>query len=327
MLFFFSRAAALVSGLRADSSNLNFLETRAPRHLDKDFRATVVRASRRPRIWQSFMKKFPLLCALLLSSASAAAAQQQGSRYRFDNFDTREGVRVEAPALPPATRPRSVKRLKLTARSVETARPAETSAVSDALPRPVSAGVGKSLDGFSTGDRNVDAFIVESGTRHGVDPVLLYAIMHRESSFKKRALSYKGASGLMQLMPATARRFGVTNIWDPRQNIEGGARYMRVLLNMFDENVPLALAGYNAGEGAVLKYGRRVPPYRETTEYVRRIWERYTLMRDPQTARRAPVATRTQLAKIRNAEEPLPVYETNVYAVKMPDGKLRLVSQ
>jgi soluble lytic murein transglycosylase-like protein len=102
---------------------------------------------------------------------------------------------------------------------------------------------------------------------------------------------------------------------------------MRILLNMFDGSVPLALAGYNAGEGAVLKYGRRVPPYRETTEYVRRISERYALMRDPQTARRAPVATRTQLAKIRSAEEPLPVYETNVYAVKMPDGKLRLVSQ
>ncbi len=264
------------------------------------------------------MKKLLLLCAILLSCTSTAAAQ--GSRYRFDNFDTSEGVRVEAP-LPPAVRPRSVKRLKLLARGVDTVRPSEASAP------PVSMAVAKSLDGFSTGDRSVDAMIVESGMRHGVDPVLLYAIMHRESSFKKRALSHKGASGLMQLMPATARRFGVTNIWDPRQNIEGGARYMRVLLNMFDGSVPLALAGYNAGEGAVLKYGRRVPPYRETTEYVRRITERYALMRDPQTARRAPVASRTQLARLRNAEEPAPVYETNVFAVRMPDGKLRLVSQ
>jgi soluble lytic murein transglycosylase-like protein len=313
------------SGFRSDGPFLNFLETRAPRHLNKDFRATVVRAFRRRRMQQSFMKKFPLLCALLFACSLTAAAQ--GSRYRFDNFDTREGVRVEVPAAPPAVRPRSVKRLKLTARSVEAVRTSEASPVSDALLHSVPTGVSKSLDGFSTGDRNVDSYIVESGTRHGVDPVLLYAIMHRESSFKKRALSYKGASGLMQLMPATARRFGVTNIWDPRQNIEGGARYMRILLNMFDGSVPLALAGYNAGEGAVLKYGRRVPPYRETTEYVRRISERYALMRDPQTARRAPVATRTQLAKIRSAEEPLPVYETNVYAVKMPDGKLRLVSQ
>ncbi|HEU4594523.1 MAG TPA: lytic transglycosylase domain-containing protein [Pyrinomonadaceae bacterium] len=270
------------------------------------------------------MKKYLLLCILLLSCTFTAAAQ--GSRYRFDNFDTREGVSVEAPPAP-AVRPRSVKRLKLTARSVDAVRTPAASPVSDALPREVSMAVGKSLDGFTTGDRIVDSMIVESGNRHGVDPVLLYAIMHRESSFKKRALSHKGASGLMQLMPATARRFGVTNIWDPRQNIEGGARYMRVLLNMFDGSVPLALAGYNAGEGAVLKYGRRVPPYRETTEYVRRITERYALMRDPQTARRAPVASRTQLAKIRNAEAPAPVYETNVFAVRMPDGKLRLVSQ
>ncbi|MCA1633304.1 MAG: lytic transglycosylase domain-containing protein [Acidobacteria bacterium] len=273
------------------------------------------------------IKKFSLLCALLLSFSFTAAAQV-GGRYRFDNFDTREGVHVEVPA-PPAVRPKPSKRLKLTARSVEQARTSRVTAslISDARPSDMAMAVGKSLDGFSTGDASVDALIVESGTRHGVDPVLLYSIMHRESSFKKRALSNKGASGLMQLMPGTARRFGVSNIWDPRQNIDGGARYMRILLNMFDGSVPLALAGYNAGEGAVLKYGRRVPPYSETQEYVRRITQRYALMRDPQTARRAPVATRTQIAKIRDAGQPAPVYEQNVFAVRMPDGKLRLVSQ
>jgi soluble lytic murein transglycosylase-like protein len=154
--------------------------------------------------------------------------------------------------------------------------------------------------------------------------------MHRESSFKKRALSHKGASGLMQLMPATARRFGVSNIWDPRQNIEGGARYMRVLLDMFEGDVRLALAGYNAGEGAVMKYGYRVPPYSETREYVRRITERYALMRDPATARRAPFVSRAEVAKIKSAEQPQftgSLYERNVYAVRLPDGKLRLVSQ
>ncbi len=274
------------------------------------------------------MKKFPLLCVLLLSFTYTAAAQVS-TRYRFDNFDTQEGVRVETPPAP--ARLKSSKRQKLTARSVERAGTSEVTAspspISETLPRGISMSVGKSLDGFSTGDASVDAMIVESGRRNGVDPVLLYAIMHRESSFKKRALSNKGASGLMQLMPATARRFGVRNIWDPRENIEGGARYMRILLNMFDGSVPLALAGYNAGEGAVLKYGRRVPPYSETTEYVRRITQRYALMRDPQTARRAPVATRTQIAKIRAAEQPATVYEQNVFAVKMPDGKLRLVSQ
>jgi soluble lytic murein transglycosylase-like protein len=157
--------------------------------------------------------------------------------------------------------------------------------------------------------------------------VLLYAIMHRESAFKKHAVSYKGARGLMQLMPATARRFGVTNIFDPRQNIDAGARYMNFLLNLFDGSVPLALAGYNAGEGAVLKYGRRVPPYSETREYVRRIGERYALMRNPEAARRAPVVTPAQVARLKQAE-PVPVtYERSVYSVRLPNGQLMLVSQ
>lgn len=267
------------------------------------------------------MKKLLLLCALFAAASLSASAQ---TSYRFDNFDVRGGVSVAAPATTQAARPS--KRLKLTARSVLALRHAETAA--PAL-NPSHADAAKSLDGFSTGDPKVDALIVDSGTRHSVDPVLLYAIMHRESSFKKRALSHKGASGLMQLMPATARRFGVRNIWDPRENIEGGARYMRVLLNMFGGDVRLALAGYNAGEGAVMKYGYRVPPYSETQEYVRRITQRYALMRDPATARRAPTVSRTQVAKISAAEPQFSgtLYERDVYAVRMPDGKLRLVSQ
>jgi soluble lytic murein transglycosylase-like protein len=153
--------------------------------------------------------------------------------------------------------------------------------------------------------------------------------MHQESSFKQRATSYKGARGYMQLMPATARRFGVTDIYDPRQNINAGARYVRWLLNFFDGDVRLALAGYNAGEGAVLKYGRRIPPYNETQDYVRRIFRRYSLMRDPQTARVAPRVTRAEVARIKAADQQFSgsLYERNVYAVRMPDGKLRLVSQ
>ncbi len=261
------------------------------------------------------MNKLLLLSALLLCCATSARAQTD-VRYHFDNFDTRDGVRVETPVAATPIAKKLSRRTKLMARSVEAVPPAS-----------MTMAVGKSLDGFSTGDGAVDALIVESGTRNGVDPVLLYAIMHRESSFKKHAVSYKGARGLMQLMPGTAARFGVRNIFDPRQNIEGGARYMRILLNMFDGDVALALAGYNAGEGAVMKYGRRVPPYSETREYVRRITERYALMRDPQTARRAPVVSRTQVAAIKSNEKVAPIYEQQVFAVRMPDGKLRLVSQ
>ena len=272
------------------------------------------------------MRKLLTVCALV-ALASLQASAQNGARYHFDNFDTREGVRVE---LPPAPAPRArkpSKRLRLTARTSAVV-PAAVAPSAEAAPAPVvPAAVAKSLDGFSTGDASIDSLIVESGRRNGVDPVLLYAIMHRESAFKRRALSHKGASGLMQLMPPTARRFGVRNIWDPAQNIEGGARYMRVLLDMFGGDVRLALAGYNAGEGAVLKYGRNVPPYSETREYVRRITERYAMMRDPATARRAPVVTRTQIARLKAAEQVAPVYETHVYAVRTPDGRLRLVSQ
>ena len=196
------------------------------------------------------------------------------------------------------------------------------------LTTPTSMAVGKSLDGFTTGSTEVDNYIIESGTRHGVDPLLLYAVMHQESTFKARAISPKGARGLMQLMPGTAARYGVTNIFDPRQNIDGGTRYMKFLLDLFDGDVNLALAGYNAGEGAVLKYGYRVPPYNETQEYVRRIGRRYALMRDPFAARYANSVSGEQVAAVRAKESaPLTIYERNVFAVRLPNGRLQLMSQ
>src|SRR5215203_2849941 len=149
-------------------------------------------------------------------------------------------------------------------------------------------GTSSHLKGFSTGSPLIDSYIVDSSQRYAIDPLLIYSQMHQESSFKLRALSYKGASGLMQLMPATARRLGVTNIYDPKQNIEGGVKYMRMLLNMFSGDVNLALAGYNAGEGAVMKYGYQIPPYKETREYVRRISARYSAISNPSIARILP---------------------------------------
>jgi soluble lytic murein transglycosylase-like protein len=100
--------------------------------------------------------------------------------------------------------------------------------------------------------------------------------MRAESAFNRTAISVKGASGLMQLMPATATRFGVKNIFDPRENVLGGTRYLRWLLDRFNGDVRLALAGYNAGEGAVEFYGYRIPPYLETQNYVRLIYSRYS---------------------------------------------------
>jgi soluble lytic murein transglycosylase-like protein len=128
---------------------------------------------------------------------------------------------------------------------------------------------------WSTGNQQIDALIRYNGERYGIDPYLIYCVIHQESGFHPTAVSGKGAQGLMQLMPATAARYGVTNAYDPAQSIKGGTRYLRDLLDMFDGKVDLTLAAYNAGEGAVMKYGNRVPPYQETRDYVRNIIARY----------------------------------------------------
>ena len=128
---------------------------------------------------------------------------------------------------------------------------------------------------WSTGSSKIDGLIRYYGTQHGVDPYLIYCLMSQESGFTAGATSNKGAQGLMQLMPGTAARYGVTNPYDIAQNIKGGTRYLKDLLKMFDGRVDLALAGYNAGEGAVMKYGNTVPPYSETRNYVRLILQRY----------------------------------------------------
>ena len=122
----------------------------------------------------------------------------------------------------------------------------------------------------------------------------------------------------MQLMPGTAIRYGVTNIFDPKQNIEGGARYLRFLLDRFEGDVNLALAGYNAGEGAVEKYGWRIPPYSETQEYVRRISRRYSLLQDPNAALYAPRLNGAQLARLQQKQAtPLTTYERTVSTIRL----------
>lgn len=128
----------------------------------------------------------------------------------------------------------------------------------------------------TTGNPTYDTLVRQSAARHGVDPNLVFAVMRQESGFHPRAVSYKGASGLMQLMPATARRLGVTNIFDPAQNIDAGTKYLRFLLDMFNGDVHLALAGYNAGENAVIRSGYQIPRYRETQNYVKSISAKYT---------------------------------------------------
>jgi len=283
------------------------------------------------------MTRIPRAALVLLFISAPALAQS--TPYSFDNFDARSGVRVYVEPVKPRTpspRSRRSNRTdalnKVTASNqaitlddvVSTIKP--TVLAYDVIPTSVSDN--SPLHGYTTGSAQVDGYLVDAGTGNGIDPLLLYSIMHQESSFKSHAISPKGARGLMQLMPGTAMRFGVTNIFDARQNIEGGARYVRFLLDRFDGDVNLTLAGYNAGEGAVEKYGWRIPPYAETQEYVRRISRRYALLRDPNAALYAPRISSAQVAQLQGKQPvPLTLYERTVLTVRLPDGRLQLTSQ
>jgi soluble lytic murein transglycosylase-like protein len=130
------------------------------------------------------------------------------------------------------------------------------------------------LDIPTSGDADLDLIILRAGEREGIDPRFIHAVIWQESNYDQNARSHAGAQGLMQLMPATARRFGCRNLGDAASNVQAGTKYLSWLLKRFDGNVELALAGYNAGEGAVDKFGG-VPPYSETQNYVHIISARY----------------------------------------------------
>lgn len=117
--------------------------------------------------------------------------------------------------------------------------------------------------------------IAKAAAKHQMDPKLLHAVIQAESAYNANAVSSAGAVGLMQLMPGTARRYGVSDRRDAEQNIDGGTRYLKDLLAMFNSNLKLAVAGYNAGEGAVMKYNNTVPPYPETRNYVQTVLNLY----------------------------------------------------
>jgi soluble lytic murein transglycosylase-like protein len=123
-----------------------------------------------------------------------------------------------------------------------------------------------------------DGIIENAALAAAVEPNLLRAVIVVESGFNSRALSKRGAVGLMQLMPATASRFGVSNLYDPRDNIHAGASYLKFLMNRFGHDVKLVLAAYNAGEDAVARNGGRIPPYAETMAYVPKVLKVYRML-------------------------------------------------
>lgn len=186
--------------------------------------------------------------------------------------------------------------------SFDTARGVDT-------PRPVAVPTSQSkllaFFDISPAYKQVRHHLREASKAHGVDYELLKAVIATESGFDARAVSPKGAVGLMQVMPATAQRYGVKDdarastakkLADPRTNIRTGARYLRHLLDLFPGQLELALAAYNAGEGAVQRAGNRIPNYRETQNYVKTVLQLYGLLKPPKLAvREGPVPSRVRM--------------------------------
>jgi soluble lytic murein transglycosylase-like protein len=147
---------------------------------------------------------------------------------------------------------------------------------------PAPASVASGDSGYMPSQASIQRYasMIEAAAQfHGVDSALVHAVISAESGYNPAALSKAGARGLMQLMPATAQRYGVQNIMDPQQNIQGGVKYLRDLLQMFSGNMELAVAAYNAGENAVIRYGHKVPPYTETVNYVPKVLGFYNRFR------------------------------------------------
>jgi soluble lytic murein transglycosylase-like protein len=204
------------------------------------------------------------LTAFRCAAVTDAAADVR--RPHDDSEDIASALGLKAPAAPAAAVPSPVREGGM-----------RVVAVVGAGLRTVS--VGSAAAGAVSAEL-FDALIASAAKAHGQDVSLLRAIIHVESGFNPSAVSPKGAIGLMQLMPATARRIGVDTsqraLFDPATNINAGARYLRMLMDMFSGRPELAIAAYNAGEGAVLRYRRRIPPYPETQGYVKKVLAQYS---------------------------------------------------
>ena len=180
-------------------------------------------------------------------------------------------------------------------------------------------GAARKAGGTAVAPRGIDEAVAAIAFTQSLPPQLVHSVIQVESNYDPLAISSKGAQGLMQLMPATARRFGVANAFDPVDNIQGGARYLKYLLDLYKGDYSLALAAYNAGEGAVQKYGA-VPPYPETLNYLaqvgRQLQKRSSVAPPPETPPAAPKTAEAQ-----------PAGPAHIQEVVGPDGSIRYISR
>jgi len=184
--------------------------------------------------------------------------------------------------------------------------------------RPVEPATVEEATKATAPPTGINEAVDQIAAQHSLSPSLIHSVIKVESNYNPFAVSPKGAQGLMQLIPQTARRFGVNDVFNPMQNIEGGAKYLRYLLDLYHENLPLALAAYNAGEGAVAKYGT-VPPYSETQNYLLLVANQ---LRKSKTKAEAPAQTAKKPAETTGTPEP-----NHIQKVVEADGSVRFVTR
>ena len=173
----------------------------------------------------------------------------------------------------------------------------------------------------TSADTGIDQLVQNAAAQHQLPAELIHSVMKVESNFNPYAISPKGALGLMQLIPETARRFGVSNVFNPAENIQGGAKYLKYLMDLYNGDFALTLAAYNAGEAAVAKYGG-IPPYAETRSYVQQVYREFqkSVAAQPRPASKQQPPAQQPVAAV-------PEGPAHIQEVVAPDGTVRYVSR
>jgi Transglycosylase SLT domain len=200
--------------------------------------------------------------------------------------------------------------------------------VSDSVAVEPSTSVELRTDELRTGDTSdgINAAVDRIALQHQLPPQLIHSVIKVESNYNTYAVSSKGAQGLMQLIPATARRFGVANSFNPVENIQGGARYLKYLLDLYGGDYPLALAAYNAGEGAVARYGG-VPPYAETLHYLLLVRKRLDEAQKAAAAKpQKAAAAKQKVQEVKDADA-ASAAPAHIVEVIQADGTVRYVAR
>ncbi|HEY1336648.1 MAG TPA: lytic transglycosylase domain-containing protein [Bryobacteraceae bacterium] len=209
---------------------------------------------------------------------------------------------------------------KLVRSVVVAPKPVAARAIAPTMVAPHVVSPTPAADAPAAAPSGIDAAVEQIAAQHDLPPQLIHSVIKVESNYNPYAVSRKGAFGLMQLIPETARRFGVANVFNPIDNIQGGAKYLKYLLDLYKGNYPLALAAYNAGEAAVARY-RGVPPYAETRNYLVQVRKQL------EQAQKSAAPAKTTVAGESRTEEPKGAGPAHIVEIVEPDGSVRYVSK